>query len=677
MSYYPIQTGFSRGEISPQFYDRQDFEGWNYALKKARNVLITTSAIEVRPGSQLIANIGAANKNYKLVKMQFSDTDIFYGVIKENAIDIYEFFTDAFQQTLVTTITDAEIPLVTFTFFSLALIITRSENTPEVLTLNTSLPVGSQFTIGTYTYTIPPQYDYDPTSYAGTTFTLSTNTPGSDGTLTIVLIPGGFEFTPDFEGGLFSALGTDEINFVGTFRMNTFDSSTQMTGRIISAFSSLTIRGDEATVTAQAFTTARGFPIDVGGFQNRVIFAASRSVPTGFWASTTGNSQSFDTGTAQASDAIVFTINEKDVSQIRHVVNNETIQFATNNGLYIFNTAFVGGLTPTNINLIAVNRYNYSQFLPPVVYNSQTIGLIEGGQTLMGTSYGGSDNYDSAQINTMATHICNTPTDATVLDGQVEAISTLAYFVNADGTLLQYQSERTQNINGWSLSTTGVTGEDKYKNILNVEDEIYQLVERGDFTLLEKQKFGLRLDSVVTKEEVSEFTVVTGLAHLEGRTVSALVSDFDNGGVSAIQAEGYVSVTDLVVTGGQITLPYEVKFAQVGLFFAPEVTILEPMVPGYYQGSMFYQRKKRYKVKISFFESVGIEIRSGDKLWAQPTLDYGELAFKPPQLQTAIADFTTAQPWAQALNDVTITQSVPYPFTIKGVGQYVATEDEM
>ncbi|MCK5662487.1 MAG: hypothetical protein KAI17_03325 [Thiotrichaceae bacterium] len=677
MSYYSIQTGFSRGEISPQFYDRQDFQGWNYALKKARNVLITTSAIEVRPGSNFIANIGEADKNYKLVKMQFSDTDIFYGIIKENAIDIYEFFTDVFQQTLVTTITDDEIPKVTFTFFSLALIITRSENTPEVITLDTLQPVGSQFSIANYTYTIPPQYDYDPTAYVDTTFTLSTVTAGNDGTLTIPLLPGGFEFTSDFEGGLFSALGTDEINFVGTFRMNTFDSNVQMTGRVISSFNSATIRGDEATVTAQAFTTERGFPIDVGGFQNRVIFAATKSVPTGFWASSTGNAQSFDTGTAQASNAIVFTINEKDVSEIRHVVNNETIQFATNSGLYIFNTAFVGGLTPTNVNLIAVNRYNYSQFLQPVVYDSQTIGLIEGGQTLIGTNYGGSDNYESIQINTMATHICDTPTDSTVLDGQVEAISTLAYFVNTDGTLLQYQSQRSQDINGWSLSTTGVDGEDKYKNILNVEDQIYQLVERGDATLLEKQEFGLRLDSVVTKEEVSEFTVVTGLTHLEGRTVTALVSDFDNGGVPITQAEGYLSITDLLVTGGEVTLPYEVKFAQVGLFFTPEVTILEPLIPGYYQGSMFYQRKKRYKVKISFFESVGVEIKSGDKIWEQPSLDYGALAFKPPALTTEVADFTTGQPWGQAIEDITITQSVPYAFTIKGVTQYLVTEDEI
>lgn len=681
MAFYTIQTGFSRGEISPQFYDRQDFEGWNNALAKARNVLITASAIEVRAGLLYIDTItGTTEQNYKLVKLQFSDDLIFYAVFRDLAIDFYRFPDDDFVQTIVTTITSAEIPAMKLTFFDLSLLITRAANTPEVINYiaaNEPTP----FVKVDYSYSVQPQYDFDPTAYSSDTFVLSGGRKtGETGTLTRTV--GSFTFDANYVGGQLTAIGTDQINFAGTARITAFTATT-ITLRITATIGDdqavlpLTLAGEDILLTEKAFNATFGFPKLVGGFQNRVLFCSTPDVPTAFWASETGDPSSFDVGQGQDSNAITFTLNEDGVTSILHVVNNQTIQFVTNNGLYVFDTSFVGGLTPSNVNIVSTNKYNYSSLFQPIVYDSMTIGLIEGGQTLIGTQTTDNQTYESLNLTTMSTSLVNYPTDACNFDGQVENLSTMAFFVNSDGTLLQYQSLQQEGINGFSLSTTGTDAGDEYKNCLNVDNTVYFLVTRGDLVALERMDFDLRLDSTVVQiDEVTPFTVVTGLGHLEGRTVSIIVTDFDTNN-GTIHIDGDVIMPSRPVVGGEVELDYPVGKATVGLFYAPEISPLEPAVPSQ-AGSSFYQRKRRYQIKVSYFESLGVEIEDATgTIWTQPTLQFGTAAFLAPPLTTDVIDFQINEGWRERLDTFTITQSVPFPFTIKGITQFIDIEDEI
>lgn len=687
MSFYTIQTGFSRGEIAPQFVDRQDFSGWNYALKEARNVWITASAIEIRAGSRFIETVGTADKNYQIAKLQFTSTDIFYAVFSEFQIEIYEFSGNVSVQTIATNITDEEILQLKTVFFSLALVITIDERMPQTLTYDATQLVGNQFSIQDYTFTVPPSYDFDPSAYSDSTFLLNNRKVGQNGTLSVTA--GSFVFDDSFVGGQLTAVGSDQINFAGTARITSFVSQTEVDVYISStigddqASNPITLQGADIVLTSQAFSTERGYPKLVGGFQNRVLFCSTPALPTAAFASVTGIPQSFDTGTGIDTDAIVFTINEDDVSEVIHVVNNQTIQFVTNNGLYVFNTAYVGGLTPSNVNLVGTNKFAYSTVMQPIVYDSMTIGLLEGGKTLIGTQYEGSDQYTSNQINTMATHLLNFPTDAATFDGQIESLSTMAFFVNSDGTLCQYQSLKSEDINGFSLSTTGENGEDKYRNVMNIDDKLYYLIERNGNVLLEVMDFDQRLDCVSIKKSAGDegFTNIAGLDHLEGRTLMALVSGIteNNGTIEINEEDGFLTVTDLLVVNGEVTLPYPVKIAKVGIFFAPRVTPLEPLIPmNPVTGSMFYQRKKRYEVKVSFYQSIGIEIENSEGvIWKQPTLDFEEAAFFPPKLTTDVAQFPLGGGWSNQLPSFTITQSLPYSFTIKGTTQFINIEDEV
>lgn len=682
MGFYTIQTGFSRGEIAPEYYDRQDFDGWNYALKRARNVLITPAAVQVRPGTQYIATVNSnAALNYKMCKLDFSVTQVFYAVIYANTIKFYNYFTDSLEQTLTVSISDAQVTSIKTTFFNLALIITNGAFTPQVVTFDAAESVGSQFSIADYPYTNYPNYDFDPGAYDDSVFSLiNGRTTGQNGTLTVS--SGSFTFSSDFVGGQLTAIGSDQVSFAGTANITALDSSTQVTLYITSTIGDdqttlpLTLNGTDIVLTQKAFTDDTGYPALAGGFQNRVLLASSSKVPTGWWASETGDGTSYDVGQGLATDAIVYSINESDTTKIYHVVNNQTIQFATNNGLYVFNQEYVGGLTPSNVNLLAVNKYRYDSSFQPIVYDGMTIGLIKGGQTLIGTQYTGAENYNNTNLSVLSAHLVNNPTVGCVWDGALINLPTMAFFVNSDGTLLQYQSMQTENINGFTLSTTGESNGDKFLSCLSVETDVYFLVIRGSSVMLEKMDFSLRVDSGKTQTSGSAFTVVTGLEHLNGREVVILCTGFtENNGQITIN-DNYVMQPRRTVSGGQVTLDYAVKTAIVGLEYNPEIVPLAPLIPQGQMGSSFYNRKKRYQVLVSYYNSLGVTvIDSNNSEYLIPTLDFGTGAFLPPVPSTNVYKFDLDSGWSRAGTDFTITQNIPFPWTIKGLTQYVETED--
>jgi hypothetical protein len=687
--FYTIQQGFSRGEISPEFTSRSDFQGYNYSLQLARNVNITQSNMTIRAGMKYIDTVGIAGNNYLMSKLLFSSNEIYFAIIQEGKISLYNFFTDEVEQVIIFNATNEEIPNIRFTFFSLALIITRQSQQPQVLSFDNTKIVGDKFSLNTYSYSQQPLFNYDTTIYASARFELSSSSnlnTGKSATLTITN-PNNttFRFSEDYVGGIYSSISNDQLNAVGTFNINTFISGTEVTGTVGNGFTNtedsgtkiINAIGENVVLSRDAFSNDTGYPLLVDGFQNRIMFCNIDDIPTGVWTSQTANASSFDTGTGKDSDAIVFSIQEQGVSQIYHVIGNKTLQFSTNNGLYVFDTAYTGGLTPSNINLVSANKYNYDSVFKPTVYNSVSIGLIEGGKSLMGTTNDGTDQYTTSQINVMSTHICNYPKFSAIFDGQVESLSTIAMFVNSDGTLLTYQNNNEQNINGYSLHTTGTDNEDKFINILNVDDVIYFLIERNGNVLLEKIDFNSRLDSYIDKESTIPFNIVEGLDHLEGRTVMALITNFDNGGYGIDSEDGYIVVKNLLVTDGQVELPTEVLSARVGLFFTPKIQPLKPIMPMGQMGSMFYQKKKRYKVDIEYLNSFGVEVIDDiGNIWKDSQLDWEESAFKPPVQNNGILSFTLGEGWTNDLKDFTITQSLPFNFTIKGITQHIQSEDE-
>lgn len=137
------------------------------------------------------------------------------------------------------------------------------------------------------------------------------------------------------------------------------------------------------------------------------------------------------------------------------------------------------------------------------------------------------------------------------------------WFVRSDGVLLAKLYDPAENTLGWSRIITDGEIESVYVKPASSEDEVMVIVKRTvngqtvryleqfDPIYLATAAAANRVDAYVRKEDAAGFTVITGLDHLEGRTVK-------------VWANG-ASHPDRVVSGGQITLAYSVTSAVAGI----------------------------------------------------------------------------------------------------------------
>lgn len=148
------------------------------------------------------------------------------------------------------------------------------------------------------------------------------------------------------------------------------------------------------------------------------------------------------------------------------------------------------------------------------------------------------------------------------------------WFVRSDGQLLVKVYDPGENVQGWARIITDGMIESVYVKPADNEDEVMLIVRRtvGGQTKRYLEQFdpiyltsaaaANRLDSYVRKTDAAGFTVITGLGHLEGRTVK-------------VWTDG-AAHPDCVVTGGQIALDYTSYAAVAGLNYTWRYKSVKP-----------------------------------------------------------------------------------------------------
>ena len=188
------------------------------------------------------------------------------------------------------------------------------------------------------------------------------------------------------------------------------------------------------------------------------------------------------------------------------------------------------------------------------------------------------------------------------------------------------------------------------------EDELWLAVVRGERVFIERLTKRLTeksapgsvfLDSSISVRNFTASAQVSGLSHLEGKTVCAL-------------ADGNV-VENLTVCLGSITLPHAASLVHVGL---PYESFLETLPVA---NATALERKQRYvSARVEVLDSrggfVGIE-RNGETELVQRT---NESYNAPISLQTG--SYTVLLPTRHTQEpSVCIVQKDPLPLTILGV----------
>lgn len=321
----------------------------------------------------------------------------------------------------------------------------------------------------------------------------------------------------------------------------------------------------------QPFNGADNKPSAVTYYQQRQVFANTNNEPQAVYTTQTNNFNSLRTSTpARDDDAVTFTINARQVNQIRHLLPLDSLIILTSGGEWILTEGQDRVLTPATIG-VRIQSYNGSSIVPPVVINSTALYLQEKGARLRDLGYEfTSDKYTGNDLSLMSEHLFEGK-QITAMAYAAEPYS-IVWCVRDDGVMLGLTYQREHQVWGWHQHTT----QGEFESVASVtegeRDAVYVIVKRNingsDVRYVERLEpresitaaDAFYVDSGLTYDG-SAATVISGLDHLEGETVSIL-------------SDGY-TVPDQEVSSGQITLERAASKVHVGLSYTPVIETLD------------------------------------------------------------------------------------------------------
>jgi len=326
-------------------------------------------------------------------------------------------------------------------------------------------------------------------------------------------------------------------------------------------------------------------------FEGRLWLGGTITEPQTFWGSRSGLPEDFTLGT-EADDAVEFTMAK--YGRIRWIVGFKNLLIGTQNGEHI--VASEGGfIQPSDILVNQQSAYGSAHVQPQQV-GDQVFYISADSRKLRAIQYEWqADNWLSKDLTFNSEHI--TESGIKQISWQQNPDNLLHCVLN-NGQVAVLTYERSNNIYGWSrvkiggegrvfdLTYASVYGTDLMMHLIQYRDGKinfeWQTVE-GTVRYMDSWIFG--------KLEVDGVTV-TGLQHLEGKTVQVLADD--------------AVIPDQVVVGGKITLPTVHDLSTeivVGLQCIRRMVTM-PLDKGSPSGSAETWMKRWNKIYVSVLDSI-------------------------------------------------------------------------
>ncbi|MBR0653295.1 hypothetical protein GXW78_26820 [Roseomonas terrae] len=325
--------------------------------------------------------------------------------------------------------------------------------------------------------------------------------------------------------------------------------------------------GDEDMIS-----DARGWP-ECGTFhQGRLWLGGPRSRPATFIASKIGDFFNLDKGTTLDDEAIVGTIDSDQVNAIHQMVSGRALQIFTSGAEHVITG---DPLTPKTIGVAEQTRRGIKRFTRTVEVDGATLFAQRGGAALRQFLFVDTEQAWRADIaSLLAPHLVLDPIDMAARKTARQDDADRVLMVNANGSVTVLTTLRSQEVTAFSRwETDGIVR----SAAALLSGEVFFAVERGGRIHVELWAEMRLLDVSKRRTEVSPFKVVPGLSHLEGRQVVAVADGAFFG--------------PFTVSGYSITLPRQVRDAEVGLFFPVEAETL-PIEPRHPSGAVIGRRTR-------------------------------------------------------------------------------------
>ena len=640
-----LQTNFTTGEIDPLLTSRIDINQYYNGLDKARNVLIQPQGGVVRrPGLEYVDTIpSAANpqNGCRLVPFEFSTSQSYMLLFVNNRMYIYKNkvlvtnINASGNDYLTTTISSSYITFMDYAQSADTLIVVHEDMQPKQITRGAS---DSTWTISDITFEYIPQY----------AFTIST-TNGSHN-LTPSEVDG--NITISTSGGTFSASDVGQYveanDGIGRARIVNFVSSSEVDAIVeipffntdaIAAGSWFVERGYEDTWSA-----SKGWPRTVTFHQGRLYFGGSKSRPNTIFASRVARFFDFNPGETLDDDAIVATLATDSVNAITGLFAGRDLQIFTKGGEFFISQASLDPITPNNIVVSTATRRGAKEGIKPVGAESGTLFIQRAGKALREFLFSDVElSYISNNISLLSSHLLKSPSDMALRKATSTDDGDLLLIVNGqDGSLATYSILRGQNVIAPSLCTVDGT----FEKVAVDVDTIYFVVKRtiNGSTVYYIEAFN---DDNTTDSNVLLIgaslpgtTTVTGLNHLEGKTVKVIVDD--------------VMQNEKVVSSGQIIIDsVPTAYIEIGLDYIPEIKTL-PVELKLSSGNIIAQRKRIVEATANMYLTQNLTLNGNDFIFTAGEF-YTGLKRRKPMLGY------------DKKGQMTFSQSEPLFFTLLGI----------
>lgn len=682
-----LQQAFGGGEVSPDFWGRVTDSKYQTGLAACRNfVVLPHGPAANRAGFRFVRAAGVENQQVRLIPFTFNTDQT---MVLEFGHLYVRFHTqgatvlDAGNPYQVTTpYTGADVMDLHYVQSNDVLTLVHPGYAPRELrrlgatnwTLTTIgfspaiapftlLTVGSDISGGTPTY--PRVYSYAATKVSKATgeeslmgvFGSATNDLSILGNFNFLEFPiaqagSGFwvniykRTTP---GGYWGYIGTMEGDLAGT------------NPSFSERFRDYNIEPDFSRTPPEpgvTFSATGDYPAAVTYHEQRRWFGGTNNSPLGLWATKSGTESNMSRSLVpRDDDALSFRVASREANRIRHLVPmSDLLPFTAGSEMRV-TSVNTDAITPTSVN-VKTESYIGANNAQPVVVNRNIVYAAARGGHVRELGYsekaGGQGNGD---LSLRAVHLFDT---LQIRDlAYAKAPYPIVWAVSSNGTLLGLTYVPEQEVGAWHRHDT----DGQFESVCCVaegnEDVLYAVVartvngsarryiERMSTRMITSIEQCFFVDAGLTYSG-SPATVISGLGHLEGKTV-------------AILADGAVH-PPRVVASGSITLDAAASVVHVGLPYTAELRTLPLAMQvdaALGQGRM----KNVNAVYVRTYQSGAFMAGPNSGPLREAKWRTNEPFGAPPSLRSGEFEVVTPGDW-NAEAQVTVQQPNPLPLTV-------------
>lgn len=358
-----------------------------------------------------------------------------------------------------------------------------------------------------------------------------------------------------------------------------------------------------------AWSDFRGWPCAVGFNEDRLCFGGNVSEPQNVWMSVTGDYYNFERHLVlQDDDAVTVALVSRKVSPIRAFVPLSSLVVLTGSAEWTISSGGTkSAITPSSIEA-NVQGYRGASMVSPVVIGNMVLFVQKQGKIIRDLGYAfESDSYSGNDLTVLATHLFKDRTVA-AMDYQQDPDS-IVWVALDDGSLLALTYLREHDVIAWSRMETDGDVESVCCLSSAERDEVWLAVRRksgSGYKRFVEQMAERRAESPeecffvdcgVTKRYETPQAEITGLSHLEGRSVSVL-------------ADGNV-ISGMTVENGKITLKHPASVVHAGLPYSAELETLDLTLPRQ-DGTQQGRFARLISVSVRVEKSRGIKIGAAE-----------------------------------------------------------------